>query len=60
VHSLAALAMQTDKAIIPAAHCLATLGQQRIILPGLTVIRKWTCRSLPIRSVPRTPGRFEW
>lgn len=40
VHSLADLAMQTDKAIILAAHSLDTLRQKRIILPALTVIER--------------------
>ena len=34
VHSLADLAMQTDKAMILAAHSLETLRQKRIILPA--------------------------
>lgn len=40
VHSLADLAMQTDKAMILAAHSLATLREKRIILPALTVIER--------------------
>lgn len=40
VHSLADLAMQTDKAMILAAHSLETLRQKRIILPALTVIER--------------------
>lgn len=40
VHSLADLAMQTDKAIVLAAHSLDTLRQKRIILPALTVIER--------------------
>jgi TnpA family transposase len=40
VHSLSDLAMQTDKAIILAAHSLEMLRQKRIILPALTVIER--------------------
>ncbi|WP_075790634.1 Tn3 family transposase [Massilia putida] len=40
VHSLADLAMQTDRAMILAAHALDTLRQKRIILPALTVIER--------------------
>ena len=40
VHCLADLAMQTDKAMILAAHSLETLRQKRIILPTLTVIER--------------------
>ena len=40
VYSLADLAMQTDKAMILAAHALETLRQKRIILPALTVIER--------------------
>ncbi len=40
VDSLADLAMQTDKAMVLAAHSLETLRQKRIILPALTVIER--------------------
>lgn len=40
VHSLADLAVQTDKAMINVAHSLETLRQKRIILPALTVIER--------------------
>ncbi len=39
-HSLAELAMQTDKGLVLAAHALATLRQRRIILPTLAVIER--------------------
>jgi hypothetical protein len=37
VHSLADLAMQTDKGMVLASQSLETLRQQRIILPANTV-----------------------
>jgi TnpA family transposase len=40
VHSLTDLAMQTDKALILAAHALETLRQQRIILPAMSVVER--------------------
>lgn len=40
VHSLSDLAMQTDKAVVLAAHSLDTLRQKRIILPALAVIER--------------------
>ncbi len=40
VHSLADLAVQTDKAMVLGAHSLETLRQKRIILPALTVIER--------------------
>jgi hypothetical protein len=40
VHSLSDLAMQTDKAVVLAAHSLDTLRHKRIILPGLAVIER--------------------
>lgn len=40
VHSLADLAMQTDKAMVLAAHSLETLRPKRIILPALSVIER--------------------
>ncbi len=40
VHSLGDLAMQTDKAMVLAAHCLDTLREKRIIVPALTVIER--------------------
>ncbi len=40
VHSLADLAMQTDKAMVLAAYSLETLRQKHIILPALTVIER--------------------
>lgn len=39
-HSLADLAMQTDKGVVLAGHALETLRQKRIILPALTVIER--------------------
>jgi TnpA family transposase len=39
-HSLADLAMQTDKGLVLAAQALATLRQRHIILPALTVIER--------------------
>ena len=40
VHSLADLAMQTDKGMVLASQSLETLRQQRIILPTITVIER--------------------
>ncbi|MET3134558.1 TnpA family transposase [Oxalobacteraceae bacterium GrIS 1.11] len=40
VHSLADLAMQTDKGLVLAAQALDTLRQRRIILPALSVIER--------------------
>ena len=40
VHSLADIAMHTDKAMVLAAHSLETLRQKRIILPALSVIER--------------------
>ncbi len=40
VHSLADLAMQTDKGVVLAAHALETLRQERVILPALQVIER--------------------
>ena len=39
-HSLAELAMQTDKGLTLAAHALETLRQRHIILPALAVIER--------------------
>ncbi len=46
LHSLTDLAMQTDKAMILAAHALETLRQQRIILPALGVIERACAEAL--------------
>lgn len=40
VHNLSDLAMQTDKAVVLAAHSLDTLRHKRIILPALAVIER--------------------
>jgi hypothetical protein len=40
VHSLADLAMQTDKGLVLTAQALDTLRQRRIILPALSVIER--------------------
>lgn len=55
VHSLADLAMQTDKAMILAAHSLETLRQKRIILPALTVIER-ACAEAVTRANRRLYG----
>ena len=49
VDSLADLAMQTDKAMVLAAHSLETLRQKRIILPALTVIER-ACAEAVMRA----------
>ena len=46
LHRLTDLAMQTDKAMILAAHALETLRQKRIILPALGVIERVCAEAL--------------
>jgi len=46
VHSLGDLAIQTDKAMVLAAHSLDTLRQQRIMVPVLTVIERACAEAL--------------
>ncbi len=50
-HSVAGLAMQTDKGLVLAAHALETLRQRHIILPTLAVIER-VCAKAVTRANP--------
>lgn len=53
-HSLADLAMQTDKGIVLASHALQMLRQKGIILPALSVIER-ACSEAVTRANSNPP-----
>ena len=54
VHSLADLVMQTDKAMVLAAHSLQTLREKRIIMPALSVIERACAEAVTRANVVST------